>query len=92
MSTFDNKVHIVIIITRRALSSASIDGVCAVINHACSVLDEQFIDLLRARLKQGYPSGALSQAYTIVSSTFQQGKLQSSDVEKSRHQFLVGGT
>ena len=77
---------------RRALSSSSIDGVCAVINHACSVLDEKFIDLLRGRLKLGYPSGALSQAYNIVSSSIQQGKLQSQDVDKSRQQFLVSIT
>ena len=77
---------------RRALSSSSIDGVCAVINHACSVLDEKFIELLRGRLKLGYPSGALSQAYNIVSSSIQQGKLQSQDVDKSRQQFLVSIT
>lgn len=79
----------ILVTCRRALSSSSIDGVCAVINHACSVLDEKFIDLLRTRLKLGYPSGALSQAYNLVSSSIQHGKLQSQDVEKSRQQFLV---
>lgn len=62
---------------------------CAVINHACSVLDEQYIAMLRSRLRHGYPSGALSQAYSMVQSSLQQGKLQSSDVDKMRHQFLV---
>ncbi|XP_067931489.1 conserved oligomeric Golgi complex subunit 4-like isoform X2 [Watersipora subatra] len=88
-SVVDDTFYLVKKSIRRALSSASIDGVCAVINHACSVLDEKFIELLKSRLKLGYPSGALSQAYNIVSSSFQQGKLQSSDVEKSRLQFLM---
>ena len=71
------------------MSSCSIDGVCAVINHACALLEEIFIDRLRTKLKLGYPSGALSQAYNLVQSSLQQGKLQSSDVEKARQQFLV---
>lgn len=74
---------------RRSLASSSIDGVCAVINHACSVLEQKFIELLKGRLRLGYPSGALSQAYNLVQSSLQQGKLQSSDVERARQQFLV---
>ena len=80
---------------RRALSSSSIDGVCAMLNHACSILEQDFQEVLYARLRQGMPSGFdFSQAYNLVQSSLQFGKLQSSDDEtqKQKTAFLVGSS
>nr|CAD7434218.1 unnamed protein product [Timema monikensis] len=76
---------------RRASSSASLDGVCAVINNACSLLEMDLCGVLRQQLKQGYPSGYLdlTQAYNVLHSTIQQGRLQASDSEQARLMFLA---
>lgn len=76
---------------RRSLSSQSVNGTCAVINNAATCLDSDFVNALRSPLKLGYPSGYidLAQAYNAIQSSLQQGKLQSSDSEKARINFLV---
>ena len=77
---------------RRALSSSSVDGVCAMLNHACTILEQDFREVLFSKLRQGFPSGFdLTQAYNYVQSTFSQGRIQSTDAEtdKSRAAFLV---
>ncbi|GFR59083.1 conserved oligomeric Golgi complex subunit 4 [Elysia marginata] len=77
---------------RRAISSSSVDGVCAMLNHACTILEQDFGSVHLNRLKAGYPYGFdLQHAYNIVQSSFQAGKLQSSDSEKkqARAQFLT---
>lgn len=76
---------------RRSLSSSSVDGVCAMLNHACTVIEQDFREVLHSRIRSGFPSDQyLSVAYTMVQSSIQQGKLQSSDTEKAKTQFLVG--
>ncbi|KAL9925550.1 conserved oligomeric Golgi complex subunit 4 isoform 2-T2 [Glossina fuscipes fuscipes] len=59
---------------RRALSSQSINGTCAVINNAASCLESDFVNALRSPLKVGYPSGYidLAQAYNAIQTTLQQ--------------------
>ncbi|XP_035700546.1 conserved oligomeric Golgi complex subunit 4 isoform X2 [Folsomia candida] len=76
---------------KRSLSSQSVDGVCAVINNACGILESDFADLLLSQLRQGFPSGYLdlAQAYSVLQSSFQHGKLQGSDIEKSRAHFVA---
>ncbi|RUS70593.1 hypothetical protein EGW08_021639, partial [Elysia chlorotica] len=77
---------------RRAISSSSVDGVCAMLNHACTILEQDFGSVHLNRLKAGYPYGFdLQHAYNIMQSSFQAGKLQSSDAEKkqARAQFLT---
>ena len=72
------------------MSSSSVDGVCAMLNHACDVLEHDFREVLLSRLRSGFPSGFdFSQAYNLVQSSIQQGKLQSSDTEKAKTLFLV---
>lgn len=74
---------------RRAISSSSVDGVCAMLNHCCTILEQNFRETLYAKLRPGFPSGFdLTQAYNIMQSSFQQGKL-SSDTEKAKTAFLV---
>lgn len=79
--------HYFNIMVRRAASSQSIDGVCAVINNACAALETEMCSALRQQLKLGFPSGYLdlTQAYNVV----MQGRLQTSDSEQTRAVFLV---
>ncbi|XP_030374050.1 conserved oligomeric Golgi complex subunit 4 [Scaptodrosophila lebanonensis] len=76
---------------RRSFSTQSINGTCAVINNAASSLDGDFVNALKTPLKNGYPSGYidLAQAYNAIQTTLQQGKLQSSDADRGRANFLV---
>lgn len=73
------------------IGSWSIDGVCAVLNMACGILEGEFASRLKSRLRQGYPAGYmdLAQAYSAIQTSFQQGRLQTSDTELSRLTFLV---
>ncbi|KAH8246772.1 hypothetical protein KR038_008690 [Drosophila bunnanda] len=76
---------------RRALTTQSINGTCAVINNVAACLDGDFVAALKAPLKNGYPSGYidLAQAYNAIQTTLQQGKLHSSDADRVRSNFLV---
>ncbi|XP_017042837.1 conserved oligomeric Golgi complex subunit 4 [Drosophila ficusphila] len=76
---------------RRALTTQSINGTCAVINNVAACLDGDFVSALKAPLKSGYPSGYidLAQAYNAIQTTLQQGKLHSSDADRNRANFLV---
>ncbi|XP_076331924.1 conserved oligomeric Golgi complex subunit 4 [Tachypleus tridentatus] len=75
---------------RRSLSSSSVDCVCAMLNHTCSLLEETFFDVLNGRIRQGFPSGGIDLAQTInvIQSSLQQGRLQASDTEKARAVYL----
>lgn len=90
-SMVDDTFFIVKKCIRRSISTRSLDGICAIINNACRVLESDFCDVLRTRLKQGYPSGYLdlTQAYNVLQSSIQQGRLQASDTEQTRTAFLV---
>ena len=75
--------------SRRSISSSNIEGICAMLNHAVSIIDSAYREHLYARLKSGYPSGFdLSQAYTVIQSSIQLGRLQGSDIEKLKEIFL----
>ncbi|UJR30145.1 hypothetical protein I4U23_017685 [Adineta vaga] len=74
---------------KRSASSSNIEGICAMLNHAVSILDSVYREQLYTRLKSGYPSGFdLSQAYTVIQSSIQLGKLQGSDIDKLKQTFL----
>ncbi|CAN7991269.1 unnamed protein product [Ixodes hexagonus] len=78
---------------KRAFSSASVDGACAMLNHSCSLLETDFAEELSERLKLGFPPSGildLSQAYSMIQSSFQQGRIQPAEtVEKARAVFLT---
>ncbi|XP_023216827.1 conserved oligomeric Golgi complex subunit 4-like [Centruroides sculpturatus] len=76
---------------RRTVSSSSVDGICAVLNNTCTLLQSNFCTVINDRLKQGFPSGMLdlSQAYNVLQSSIQQGRLQSSDTDSARIMFLT---
>lgn len=80
---------------KRAMTSSSIDCVCAMLNHAASVLDTEYRDVLASRIKSGFPSGGMldniSSAYNVMQTSLQQGKLGSVDEqnEVARKLFLT---
>ncbi|XP_053401877.1 conserved oligomeric Golgi complex subunit 4-like [Mercenaria mercenaria] len=84
-SMVDDSFFIVKKCVRRAMSSSSVDGVCAMLNHACTILEQDFREVLYSRVRAGFPSGFdLTQAYNMV---IQQGK--STDTEKAKTQFIT---
>ncbi|XP_046411279.1 conserved oligomeric Golgi complex subunit 4 [Neodiprion fabricii] len=90
-SMLDDVFFIVRKCVRRAISSWSVDGVCAVVNMACGILEGEFASQLRSRLRQGYPAGYLdlAQAYNALQTSIQHGRLQASDTELARLMFLA---
>ncbi|KAJ9583264.1 hypothetical protein L9F63_022397, partial [Diploptera punctata] len=67
-SMVDDIYFIVRKCVRRACTTGSVDGVCAVINNACTVLETDFCQVLKQQLKVGYPTGYLdlTQAYNVL--------------------------
>lgn len=61
------------------------------INNAAACFENDFLSALKGPLKAGYPSGYidLAQAYSAIQISIQQGKLQTSDTEVAKTQFLV---
>lgn len=55
------------------------------------MLEKDFCEILKGRLRQGYPSGYLdlTQAYTVLQTSIQQGRYQSGDTEQARTAFIV---
>jgi len=90
-SVVDDVFFIVRKSIRRSIKTHSIDGICAVINNAATCLEEEFVASLKAQLKSGYPSGYidLAQAYNAFQTSIQQGKLQTSDSEQARTNFII---
>ncbi|KAJ6639692.1 Conserved oligomeric Golgi complex subunit 4 [Pseudolycoriella hygida] len=76
---------------RRSISTQSLDGICAVINNAASCLEGDYINAIKSPLKAGYPSGYidLAQAYNAFQTSIQQGKLQTSDTEHAKINFIA---
>ena len=74
---------------QRAISGQNVDGVCAVVNNACTVLEQDFCGMLQGQLKLGFPTGYLDLTYNMLHSSYQQGKLQGGDMDKQKHIFLV---
>ncbi|KAJ8938483.1 hypothetical protein NQ318_007119 [Aromia moschata] len=89
-SMVDDTFFIIRKCIRRSISTGSLDGICVTINNACRVLESDFCEILKGRLRQGYPSGYLdlSQAYNVLQTSIQQGRLQSGDTEQSRTAFI----
>ncbi|XP_025831494.1 conserved oligomeric Golgi complex subunit 4 [Agrilus planipennis] len=90
-SMVDDTFFIIRKCIRRATATGSLDGICAVVNNACGVLENDFCGVLRNRLRQGYPTGYLdlTQAYNVLQTSLQQGRLQSGDTEQARTAFVV---
>ncbi|XP_064393450.1 conserved oligomeric Golgi complex subunit 4-like isoform X2 [Halichondria panicea] len=69
--------------TRRAFASCNVDGACAMLNHASSLLMEEYLELLRGRLKASLPSTGLDFS-GIIQSQLQSSRSGASDNEASK--------
>ncbi|KAM9826062.1 conserved oligomeric Golgi complex subunit 4 isoform 1-T1 [Syngnathus typhle] len=99
-SMVDDCFYIVKKCISRALSSSSIDCLCAMINHANSVLESDFREVLYTKLRQGFPATTLqdfqrgvSSAVSLMQSSLQQGKFNTEfnieSAENAKAAFLV---
>ncbi|XP_077568793.1 conserved oligomeric Golgi complex subunit 4 [Stigmatopora nigra] len=99
-SMVDDCFYIVKKCISRALSSSSIDCLCAMINHANSVLESDFREVLYNKLRQGFPATTLqdiqrgvSSAVSLMQSSLQQGKFNTDfnidSAENAKAAFLV---
>ncbi|XP_036442066.1 conserved oligomeric Golgi complex subunit 4 [Colossoma macropomum] len=87
-SMVDDVFYIVKKCISRALTSGSSDCVCAMINHATSMLEADFREVLVCKLRAGYPASALqdlqrgvSSAVSLMQSSLQHGKIQTLGIE-----------
>ncbi|CAH8463220.1 unnamed protein product [Dicrocoelium dendriticum] len=54
----------------RTISSGSVDGICAMLNHTCSILLDHLVTAtLTPRVRAGFPSGWMQNAYSYVQSS-----------------------
>jgi len=88
-SMLDDVFFIVKKCVKRATTSNSVDGICAVLNNACTLLESDFCRVFQDQIKLGFPSTYLDQAYSVIQSSLQQGKLGANDTDKQRQVFLA---
>ncbi|XP_018013671.1 conserved oligomeric Golgi complex subunit 4 isoform X2 [Hyalella azteca] len=93
-SIVDDAFFIIKKSVRRAIASSSPDGVCAVLNHAVTLLETQLAAGFQHTLRRGFPAQGyydIAQAYSAIQSSLQTGKLQgsSADSEQLRQTFLT---
>uniref|UniRef100_H3AVV6 Conserved oligomeric Golgi complex subunit 4 n=1 Tax=Latimeria chalumnae TaxID=7897 RepID=H3AVV6_LATCH len=98
-SMVDDAFYIVKKSIGRALSSSSIDCLCAMINHAISVLESDFREVLCNKLRMGFPATTfqdiqrgVTSAVNIMQSSLQQGKFDTKGIEstdEAKQSFLV---
>uniref|UniRef100_A0A8C6RZ30 Conserved oligomeric Golgi complex subunit 4 n=1 Tax=Nannospalax galili TaxID=1026970 RepID=A0A8C6RZ30_NANGA len=89
-SMVDDVFYIVKKCIGRALSSSSIDCLCAMINLATTELEADFRDVLYNKLRMGFPATTLqdiqrgvTSAVNIMQSSLQQGKFDTKGIEST---------
>lgn len=88
-SMLDDVFFIIKKCIKRSVGSNCVDGICAVINNACTLLESDFCQVFQNQIKLGFPSTYLDQAYTVIQSSLQ-GKLGApSDSERQKQLFLA---
>uniref|UniRef100_A0A8D0GFT0 Conserved oligomeric Golgi complex subunit 4 n=1 Tax=Sphenodon punctatus TaxID=8508 RepID=A0A8D0GFT0_SPHPU len=98
-SMVDDVFYIVKKCIGRALSSSSIDCLCAMINHSTTELESDFREVLCNKLKMGFPATTfqdfqrgVTSAVNIMHSSLQQGKFDTKGIEstnEAKQSFLV---
>ncbi|CAM2100812.1 conserved oligomeric Golgi complex subunit 4 isoform X2 [Lepidochelys kempii] len=98
-SMVDDVFYIVKKCIGRALSSSSIDCLCAMINHSTTELESDFREVLCTKLKLGFPATTfqdiqrgVTSAVNIMHSSLQQGKFDTKGIEstdEAKQSFLV---
>ncbi|KAM6430718.1 conserved oligomeric Golgi complex subunit 4 isoform 1-T1 [Liasis olivaceus] len=98
-SMVDDVFYIVKKCIGRALSSSSIDCLCAMINHSITELESEFREVLGNKLKMGFPATpfqdfqrGVTSAVSLMQSSLQQGKFDPKGIEsadEAKRSFLV---
>ncbi|KAL7978787.1 hypothetical protein Chor_013276 [Crotalus horridus] len=98
-SMVDDVFYIVKKCIGRALSSSSIDCLCAMINHSITELESEFREILSHKLRLGFPATpfqdfqrGVTSAVSIMQSSLQQGKFDPKGIEstdEAKQSFLV---
>jgi len=88
-SMLDDVFFIVKKCVKRAAVSNSVDGICAVINNACTLLESDFCRVFQDQIKLGFPSTYLDQAYSVLVSSIEKGKLGANETDKQRQIYLA---
>uniref|UniRef100_A0A8D0BBN1 Conserved oligomeric Golgi complex subunit 4 n=1 Tax=Salvator merianae TaxID=96440 RepID=A0A8D0BBN1_SALMN len=98
-SMVDDVFYIVKKCIGRALSSSSIDCLCAMINHSITELESNFREVLCNKLKVGFPATSfqdfqrgVTSAVSIMHNSIQQGKFDTKGIEsmdEAKQSFLV---
>ncbi len=57
----------------RAASCGNLDGLCAVANNACAIMETEFASVLLSQLKMGFPSGYLDMTMNVIQTSFHHG-------------------
>ena len=78
----------------RAARCGSLDGLCAVANNACSILETEFASVLQSQLKMGFPSGYFDMTMNVIQTSFHHGYRKAAaqatgDSERQKIVFLV---
>ncbi|XP_038610097.1 conserved oligomeric Golgi complex subunit 4 [Tachyglossus aculeatus] len=98
-SMVDDVFYIIKKCIGRALSSSSIDCLCAMINHSTTELESDFREVLCNKLRMGFPATTfqdfqrgVTSAVNIMHSSLQQGKFDTKGIEstdEAKLSFLV---
>uniref|UniRef100_A0A8C5RP94 Conserved oligomeric Golgi complex subunit 4 n=1 Tax=Laticauda laticaudata TaxID=8630 RepID=A0A8C5RP94_LATLA len=98
-SVVDDVFYIVKKCIGRALSSSSIDCLCAMINHSITELESEFREILGHRIRVGFPATpfqdfqrGVTSAVSLMQSSLQQGKFDPKGIEstdEAKQSFLV---
>ncbi|XP_034281558.1 conserved oligomeric Golgi complex subunit 4 isoform X2 [Pantherophis guttatus] len=98
-SMVDDVFYIVKKCIGRALSSSSIDCLCAMINHSITELESEFREILGHKLRMGFPATpfqdfqrGVTSAVSLMQSSLQQGKFDPKGIEstdEAKQSFLV---
>ncbi|XP_053126976.1 conserved oligomeric Golgi complex subunit 4 isoform X2 [Hemicordylus capensis] len=98
-SMVDDVFYIVKKCVGRALSSSSIDCLCAMINHSITELESDFREVLCNKLRMGFPATpfqdfqrGVTSAVSLMHSSLQQGKFDTKGIEstdEAKQSFLV---
>merc|ERR550519_2562737 len=75
----------------RATTTQNVDGICAVINNAVTLLESDFLQVFLDTVKVGLPSTYLDTAYSVLQSTAVTAKFTGpvDTVDKQRQLFLA---
>uniref|UniRef100_K7F2I9 Conserved oligomeric Golgi complex subunit 4 n=1 Tax=Pelodiscus sinensis TaxID=13735 RepID=K7F2I9_PELSI len=91
-SMVDDVFYIVKKCIGRALSSSSIDCLCAMINHSTAELESDFREVLSTKLRLGFPATTFQDIQRGVTSAVSQGKFDTKGIEstdEAKQSFLV---